>query len=166
MYLWTAPLSRLTPSIWTFEQFLRESAHRWVGVGAEDNPDYAEVDRRRQMKGVITPRGVQESAEAALEEVDAKLQAEQPARAAPSANGSAAKELASFGRSLRAKYFSHEAEWIPLNHGSSPRSFPATSRPFAHSLARPQARTAQPRLPSSSASGLSKTKPMPRQIGS
>ncbi|TNY20098.1 pyridoxal phosphate-dependent transferase [Rhodotorula diobovata] len=118
VYLWTAPLSRLTPSIWTFEQFLRESAHRWVGVGAEDNPDYAEVDRRRQMKGVITPRGVQESAEAALEEVDAKLQAEQPARAAPSANGSAAKELASFGRSLRAKYFSHEAEWIPLNHGS------------------------------------------------
>ncbi|BGP43878.1 hypothetical protein JCM10449v2_007935 [Rhodotorula kratochvilovae] len=118
VYLWTAPLSRLSPSIWTFEEFLRDSAHRWVGVGADANPDYAEVDRRRQMRGVITPRGVKESAETVLAEVDARLRAEKDKVGAegklePKQGGEP------FGKSLRERYFpTTEPDWIPLNHGS------------------------------------------------
>jgi len=113
VYLWTAPLSRLTPSIWSFEQFLRDSAHRWFGAGADANPEFAEVDRRRHMRGVITPRGVQVSAEAALADVvDTKL------RLADADGGDSPQQYERFGRALRAKYFSHEPGWTPLNHGS------------------------------------------------
>ncbi|BGP58510.1 hypothetical protein JCM8202_001174 [Rhodotorula sphaerocarpa] len=56
VYTWTAGVSRLEPRVWSFAEFLRDSSHRWVGVEADQNPDYAEVDRRRNMNGVITPR--------------------------------------------------------------------------------------------------------------
>ncbi|GAA5910560.1 hypothetical protein JCM8208_007642 [Rhodotorula glutinis] len=119
VYLWTAPLKRLSPSIWTFEQFLRDSAHRWVGPGADANPEFAEVDRRRDMRGVITPKGVRESTEAALADaVDEKLRVEGDGDGGESAAVAAKHEYEPFGRSLRAKYFSHEPGWTPLNHGS------------------------------------------------
>ncbi|GJN94198.1 hypothetical protein Rhopal_007272-T1 [Rhodotorula paludigena] len=111
VYLWTAPHSRLSPSIWTFEAFLRDSAHRWVGVGSENNPDYAEVDRRRQMKGVITPRGVQESAADALEQVDERLEVEKEKLQNH-------VEHEPFGRALRTKYWGFDPDYVPLNHGS------------------------------------------------
>ncbi|GAA5854894.1 hypothetical protein JCM9279_000189 [Rhodotorula babjevae] len=113
VYLWTAPLSRLAPSIWSFDQFLRDSAHRWVGPGADANPEFAEVDRRRRMRGVITPRGVRASAEAALADaVDAKL------RLDDGGAGGDSQQYEAFGRSLRAKYFAMEEGWTGLNHGS------------------------------------------------
>jgi hypothetical protein len=35
-YLWTAPVSELTPSLWSFEEFLNERLHRWVAGNPEE----------------------------------------------------------------------------------------------------------------------------------
>lgn len=99
-YIWTSPLSRLSPSLWSFEDFLRDSAHKWVG--AEGEAEYAEVDRRREMRGDITPtppNGVQEVMDKVLNEGG------QP-------------KFAEFGRSLAQKYWSFEHGWINVNHGT------------------------------------------------
>jgi hypothetical protein len=45
VYLWSAPQSRLEPTLWSFADFLRDKVHRWVGAGADMN-EYSEVDRR------------------------------------------------------------------------------------------------------------------------
>jgi hypothetical protein len=87
VYIWTAPLSRLSPTLWSFAEFMKDKAHRWVGSDASD--EYAEVDRRRAMAGVITPPVVAEE------------------------NG-----FKEFGRSLRESDFAFEPGWVPLNHGS------------------------------------------------
>lgn len=100
VYLWTDPLSRLSTSLWTFEDFLRDSAHRWVGQEGGERGEYAEVDRRRAMGGFITPTGVKE--------VEEKVRKEQQ-------NGSNQHEP--FGRALAEKYFSFPKGWINLNHG-------------------------------------------------
>ncbi|KAM0752245.1 PLP-dependent transferase [Meredithblackwellia eburnea MCA 4105] len=101
IYLWIPTLyQRLEPSIWSFDSFLRDKAHRWVGAGGDTNPEYKEVDRRRAMKGVITPNeGVE-----------------------PHGNGNAdnkrGEELEAFGREFGVKYWSFEPGWVNLNHGS------------------------------------------------
>ncbi|KAI5481341.1 aminotransferase, class V/Cysteine desulfurase [Pseudohyphozyma bogoriensis] len=58
IYIWIAPLSRLSPSLWSFADFMRDKAHRWVGSGGDE--EYLEVDRRRAMQGVITPNAADE----------------------------------------------------------------------------------------------------------
>ncbi|GAA5853984.1 hypothetical protein JCM8547_008182 [Rhodosporidiobolus lusitaniae] len=109
VYRWTAPLSRLSPSTWTFEAFTRDCAHRWVGVGSSYNPDFAEVDRRRAMGGVITPRGVREEAEKVEEELrEGKLEGKLREEDKPE------KFVTEFGR----KYWQFEEGWIKINHGS------------------------------------------------
>ncbi|KZT73537.1 hypothetical protein DAEQUDRAFT_721594 [Daedalea quercina L-15889] len=50
-YVWSQPLSQLSPAIWEYADFVRDSAHKWVGAAAESNADYVEVDRRRAMNG-------------------------------------------------------------------------------------------------------------------
>ena len=62
VYIWVAPLSLLVPELWSYEVFVRDNAWKWIGP-AEDKEEYAEVDRRREMNGII--RG---SAEKAIEE--------------------------------------------------------------------------------------------------
>jgi len=52
VYLWTASQSMLEPTLWTFDEFMREKAHMWIGNGS-DEAEYLEVDRRRQMEGKI-----------------------------------------------------------------------------------------------------------------
>lgn len=52
-YVWCCPLSGLQPKLWTFEEFVKESAWKWVGPASESNTDYTEVDRRRAMEGTI-----------------------------------------------------------------------------------------------------------------
>ena len=52
-YVWCSPLSMLQPKLWAFEEFVRESAWKWIGPGSEDKEDYTEVDRRRAMEGTI-----------------------------------------------------------------------------------------------------------------
>lgn len=101
VYLWTDLLSRLERSLWTFEDFLRDSAHRWVGKEGENRGEYREVDRRRAMNGCITPTGVRELSD----KVKSELQVNGDGR------------YAEFGRKLADKYFSFDKGWINLNHG-------------------------------------------------
>lgn len=52
VYLWDSSLSRLAPTLWSYEDFCRDKLSRWV----HNSEEYAEVDRRRQMNGQTTPR--------------------------------------------------------------------------------------------------------------
>ncbi|KAF9223653.1 hypothetical protein BS17DRAFT_781006 [Gyrodon lividus] len=52
-YVWCRPLFQLRPNLWTFEEFVKDSAWKWIGSGSEGNRDYAEVDKRRAMEGII-----------------------------------------------------------------------------------------------------------------
>lgn len=51
-YVWCDLSSYLEPKLWSFEEFMRDSAWQWVGPEAS-REDYLEVDRRRAMNGVI-----------------------------------------------------------------------------------------------------------------
>ncbi|THG97666.1 hypothetical protein EW145_g7570 [Phellinidium pouzarii] len=53
VYIWSAPTTFLVPELWSYEVFIRDNAWKWVGP-AETKESYAEVDRRRQMNGIIT----------------------------------------------------------------------------------------------------------------
>ncbi|KAI0359950.1 hypothetical protein OH77DRAFT_1419325 [Trametes cingulata] len=50
-YIYAGPLSQLSPELWSYEDFVRENAWKWVGRGAMDEEYYVEVDRRREMDG-------------------------------------------------------------------------------------------------------------------
>jgi len=47
-YVWCLEDSDLETELWSFDEFIKESAWRWIGSGAEDNEDYAEVDEARE----------------------------------------------------------------------------------------------------------------------
>lgn len=59
-YVWIKPPTWLTPSLWSFEDFVNNNAWKWVGVGvgSADNEHFREVDRRREMGGFILKCGV------------------------------------------------------------------------------------------------------------
>ncbi|GAA5974609.1 hypothetical protein JCM11641_007022 [Rhodosporidiobolus odoratus] len=115
VYVWTAPLTRLSPSLWSFQAFLRESAHRWVGAGAEGNPDYAEVDRRRAMGGLITPRGVRAEVDKVEKELGEEEKGEEVEIEKEEENGLGKVE---YGKKLRERYWRLEEGWVNINHGS------------------------------------------------
>ncbi|KAI0714347.1 hypothetical protein C8T65DRAFT_573437 [Cerioporus squamosus] len=49
-YIYAGPITDLSPELWSYEDFVRENAWKWVGRSAlEDN--YVEVDRRGDMDG-------------------------------------------------------------------------------------------------------------------
>ncbi|KAI0777106.1 hypothetical protein BC629DRAFT_632620 [Irpex lacteus] len=54
-YIWISPLEELKPDIWDFADFVRTNAWKWVGDGdaVKENEFYGEVDKRRDMGGVI-----------------------------------------------------------------------------------------------------------------
>jgi hypothetical protein len=47
-YVWCRDDNELETELWSFDDFVRESAGRWVGSGAEDNEAYLEVDKARE----------------------------------------------------------------------------------------------------------------------
>ncbi|KAI0661652.1 hypothetical protein C8Q70DRAFT_966296 [Cubamyces menziesii] len=49
-YIYAGPLRDLSPELWSYDDFVRENAWKWVGTG-EREEYYAEVDRRREMDG-------------------------------------------------------------------------------------------------------------------
>jgi len=51
-YIWCESLTRLIPSLWSFDDFVKNNAWKWAGVHA-DNREYMEVDRRREVGGYI-----------------------------------------------------------------------------------------------------------------
>lgn len=96
-YLWTDPLSRLSSSLWSFDDFLRDSASRWIGD--EGEKEYVEVDRRRAMGGFITPTGVKEEKDKITQERGKET------------------ELEPFGKAFGKKWWTFEDGWVNLNHG-------------------------------------------------
>ena len=61
VYIWIASASLLVPELWSFDVFVRDSAWRWVGASTHKE-SYDEVDRRREMNGVIV-RAVENAVE-------------------------------------------------------------------------------------------------------
>lgn len=61
-YVWTESTGELETKLWSFEDFMRDSAWKWVGPSVH-REDYEEVERRRAMNGVI-----ERAAERAVEE--------------------------------------------------------------------------------------------------
>lgn len=59
-YIWISPLEELKPDIWDFADFVRTNAWKWVGDGdaVKENEFYGEVDKRRDMGGVIVRHGI------------------------------------------------------------------------------------------------------------
>jgi hypothetical protein len=47
-YVWCLEDSRLDKELWTFEEFATKNAWRWLGKGAENNEDNAQVDAVRE----------------------------------------------------------------------------------------------------------------------
>ncbi|KAK4698914.1 hercynylcysteine S-oxide lyase, partial [Phenoliferia sp. Uapishka_3] len=95
-YLWKGSmLHRLEPSLWSFADFMRDKAHRWVGQSESD--EYAEVDRRRAMGGFTTPPDLSKVAQ----------------------NGTSdAEALPVFGSQFGKDFWSFEEGWTNVNHGS------------------------------------------------
>ncbi|KZP11022.1 hypothetical protein FIBSPDRAFT_195475 [Athelia psychrophila] len=56
-YVWCQPVQQLAPRLWSFDDFVNNSAWKWVGVGASGNTEYKEVDKRRERGGFITRCG-------------------------------------------------------------------------------------------------------------
>src|SRR5882672_5379605 len=56
-YIWCKHPTWLTPSLWNFEDFVKNNAWKWVGVGSADHEHFLEVDRRRGMGGFIVRCG-------------------------------------------------------------------------------------------------------------
>lgn len=52
-YIWTRPLNTLDKELWSFEEFIRINAWKWVGSTSKDSEEYSEVEKRRQMQGEI-----------------------------------------------------------------------------------------------------------------
>lgn len=79
-YIWAQPLDQLSPNVWEFSEFVRTNAWKWVGTGdaVQENKDYLEVDKRRDMAGVIVRReivdeaGVQGERKAVVVEVESR----------------------------------------------------------------------------------------------
>ena len=53
-YVWCSGLSMLQPTLWSFEEFVKESAWKWIDPASKlGNERYTEIDRRRAMDGII-----------------------------------------------------------------------------------------------------------------
>lgn len=66
VYIWIAPLSLLIPELWSYDTFIRDSAHKWVGPGEDVDENYKEVDRRRQKIGTELQKSYIETIERLL----------------------------------------------------------------------------------------------------
>ncbi|CAE6475772.1 unnamed protein product [Rhizoctonia solani] len=89
-YIWTAGTSRLEPVIWEYDTFVKEKLWKWAGNRADGNEYYEEVDRRREMNGVIV---------------------------VPSGGEGTLKPDYTFGHNML-KHFMFDEGYINLNHGS------------------------------------------------
>ncbi|KAF8673990.1 PLP-dependent transferase [Rhizoctonia solani] len=89
-YVWAVETSRLEPVIWEYDTFVKEKLWKWAGSGTDDNEYYEEVDRRRDMNGVIV---------------------------VPSGGEGTLKPDYTFGHNML-QHFMFEEGYINLNHGS------------------------------------------------
>ncbi|CAE6528091.1 unnamed protein product [Rhizoctonia solani] len=89
-YVWAAGTSRLEPVLWEYGTFVKEKLWKWAGSGADGNEYYEEVDRRRDMNGVIV---------------------------VPSGGEGTLKPDYTFGHNML-QHFMFDQGYINLNHGS------------------------------------------------
>ena len=54
-YVWAETSRRLEARLWSFADFVRDKASRWVAADAEVDDGFLEVDRRRAMNGHTSP---------------------------------------------------------------------------------------------------------------
>jgi hypothetical protein len=47
-YVWCLEDNKLDKELWSFDEFMSKNSWRWLGKGAQDNEDYAEVDIVRE----------------------------------------------------------------------------------------------------------------------
>lgn len=50
-YIHAGALRELSPELWSYADFVRESAWKWVGASPVNEEHYAEVDRRKALDG-------------------------------------------------------------------------------------------------------------------
>jgi hypothetical protein len=56
-YVWRLEDSDLEKELWSFDEFVRKNAYRWIGPGAQSDEEYSEVDVvRERLSGVIIPQ--------------------------------------------------------------------------------------------------------------
>jgi hypothetical protein len=60
------PLSKLSPDVWSYETFMKQNAHKWVGPES-DREDYLVVEQRRELIGGIV-KAVGKRGEVTIEE--------------------------------------------------------------------------------------------------
>jgi hypothetical protein len=60
-YVWSAPVSWLTPAVWSYEDFVARNAWKWVGAAAAQNRDFMPVEERRaEVGGIVRAVGQSE----------------------------------------------------------------------------------------------------------
>jgi hypothetical protein len=47
-YVWCLEDSKLEKELWSFDEFVKTNARKWIDKGAHGNEDYAEVDEARE----------------------------------------------------------------------------------------------------------------------
>ncbi|KAI0749388.1 hypothetical protein C8Q80DRAFT_1269275 [Daedaleopsis nitida] len=50
-YIYAGPLTDLSPELWSYADFVRENAWKWVGRGRDADDYYVEVERRQALDG-------------------------------------------------------------------------------------------------------------------
>jgi hypothetical protein len=55
-YVWCSKDSYLEKGLWSFDEFIRNNAYKWIGPGAERSREYEEVDEAKEsLNGEIVP---------------------------------------------------------------------------------------------------------------
>ncbi|PVF97291.1 PLP-dependent transferase [Serendipita vermifera] len=120
VYVWNKSplLETLEPDIWSYETFVKENLHRWIGNEA-DRSSYTDVDRRREkFEAVIREGNVvdMKAADVILREETATM-VDYPGDSNANADANAAEEEYKFGHTML-KYWGFEQGYINLNNGS------------------------------------------------
>jgi hypothetical protein len=106
VYVWNkSPQGTLDPAIWSYDTFVKDNLHKWVGSGA-DHTSYADVDNAREVVGtdqsIVTQRMQ-------------KNTSTYPEDPKPVSTPGKSQEYA-FGHKML-KYFCFEDGYVNLNNG-------------------------------------------------
>ena len=59
-YVWCSKDSYLEKELWSFDEFIRNNAYKWIGPEAESSEEYDDVDEAKErLNGEIVPDEVQ-----------------------------------------------------------------------------------------------------------
>jgi hercynylcysteine S-oxide lyase len=109
VYVWVSLLNQLEPRIWSYDDFVREKLHRWVGPNADAKEyeaiptDDSKIPKQDFSKGtkVLVASDIQKNLS------DDKTGTQYQGK------------LEEFGKKFGEKYFCFEKGWLNLNHGKT-----------------------------------------------